>query len=56
MLDGHPAEGLIYAFGAPVSADMALGTLAGGCEARVMSGAAKEIYYAFLDQPVPEPG
>ncbi|OBK53248.1 PE-PPE domain-containing protein [Mycobacterium sp. 1081908.1] len=56
VINGDPVDGLIYAFGAPVSADMALGTLAGGFEARVISGAAKEIYYAFLDQPVPPPG
>lgn len=56
VVNGDPVGGLIYAFGAPVAADMALGTLAGGFEARVISGAAKEIYYAFLDQPVPPPG
>ncbi|OBA73217.1 hypothetical protein A5641_06165 [Mycobacterium sp. 1554424.7] len=56
VVNGDPVNGLIYAFGAPVAADMALGTLAGGFEARVIAGAAKEIYYAFLDQPVPPPG
>jgi PE-PPE domain/PE family len=56
VVNGDPVDGLIYAFGAPVAADVALGTLAGGFEVRVIVGAAETIYYAIQGVPVPPPG
>lgn len=38
-INGDPTGGLIYAFGAPIAADVALGTLAGGFETEVLLGA-----------------
>jgi hypothetical protein len=40
VANGDPVGGLVYAFGAPVAADMALFTLAGGFELEVLLGAA----------------
>jgi hypothetical protein len=39
-IGGDPVNGLVYAFGAPVAADMGLGTLAGGFELAVLLAAA----------------
>ena len=43
VVNGDRAGGLIYAFGAPLAADVALDTLAGGFEFRVLAGAATQI-------------
>lgn len=40
VVNGDPAGGLVYAFGAPVAADVALGMLAAGFELQVLLGAA----------------
>jgi hypothetical protein len=40
VLNGDPAGGLVYAFGAPVAADVGLGTLAAGFELDVLLDAA----------------
>jgi hypothetical protein len=42
-INGDPIGGLIYAFGAPVAADVAVGTLAGGFELEVLLDAATSI-------------
>ncbi|MBW0015412.1 PE-PPE domain-containing protein [Mycobacterium sp.] len=55
-ISGDPTGGLIYAFGAPVAADVGLATIAGGFELRVIYGAAKTIYYAIMGVPEPPPG
>jgi hypothetical protein len=56
VVNGDPVNGLIYAFGAPVAADVALGTLAGGFEFRVLSRAATLIYYAVTGTQEPPLG
>jgi hypothetical protein len=56
VVNGDPVTGLIYAFGAPVAADVALGTLASGFELRVVSSAANEIYYAVSGTSAPPLG
>ncbi|BBZ50075.1 PE-PPE domain-containing protein [Mycobacterium heidelbergense] len=43
VINGDPTGGLTYAFGAPVAADVALATLAGGFEFRVFEHAADTI-------------
>ncbi|OIN78634.1 PE family protein [Mycobacterium malmoense] len=43
VINGDPTGGLIYAFGAPVAADVALATLGGGFEFRVFEHAADTI-------------
>jgi hypothetical protein len=43
IVNGDPTGGLIYAFGAPIAADVALATLAGGFEFRVFEHAAAQI-------------
>lgn len=44
---GDPVGGLVYAFGAPIAADTALGTMAGGLEFGVIAGAAGTIIGDF---------
>jgi hypothetical protein len=56
VVNGDPVNGLIYALGAPVAADVALGTLASGFELRVVSSAANEIYYAVSGTSAPPLG
>ncbi|WP_176456306.1 PE family protein [Mycobacterium marinum] len=41
-INGDPAGGLVYAFGAPIAANIALGTLAGGFELRAFLGVASQ--------------
>jgi hypothetical protein len=40
VVNGDPIGGLVYAFGAPVAADVALGMLSGGFELEVLLDAA----------------
>ena len=47
IVNGDPVNGLIYAFGAPVAADTALLTLAGGFELRVLEHSAVSIIDDF---------
>jgi hypothetical protein len=56
VVNGDPVNGLVYAFGAPVAADVALGTLAGGFEAVAFQKAASTIYYALMGKTPPPPG
>ncbi|MGA7050893.1 MAG: PE-PPE domain-containing protein, partial [Mycobacterium sp.] len=46
-INGDPTGGLIYAFGAPVAADLAISTLAGGFELQLLSEAATSIFGDF---------
>ena len=55
VLDGHPVDGLIYAFGAPLAADTALATIFGGFEVRVFQHAASTILGAFTDSAYTPP-
>jgi PE-PPE domain/PE family len=47
IINGDPVGGLVYAFGAPVAADVGLGTLAAGFEFRVLQHAAQSIIGDF---------
>jgi PE-PPE domain/PE family len=54
-VNGDPVGGLAYAFGAPVAADVALGTLAAGFEFRVVEHAATTIVGNVMNTYMPPP-
>jgi hypothetical protein len=54
-VNGDPVGGLVYAFGAPVAADVALGTLAAGFEFRVVEHAATTIVGNVMNTYMPPP-
>lgn len=53
MTNGNPVGGLVYALGAPVSADLGLDMLAASFEFRVLYKAASTIYYTLTGTPEP---
>jgi PE-PPE domain/PE family len=55
VINGDPTGGLIYAFGAPVAVDVAMGTLAGGFEFRVIESAATSIIDTLTGTIPPSP-
>jgi PE-PPE domain/PE family len=55
VLNGHPVDGLVYAFGAPLAADTALFTLFGGFEVRVLEHAVQSIIGGYTGVTVAPP-
>src|SRR5580693_2781792 len=55
VVNGDPVGGLVYAFGAPVAANVALGTLATGFEFRVVEHAATTIVGNVMNTYMPPP-
>ena len=55
VVNGDPVGGLVYAFGAPVAANVALGTLATGFEFRVVEHAATTIVGDVMNTYMPPP-
>jgi PE-PPE domain/PE family len=55
VVNGDPVGGLVYAFGAPVAANVALGTLATGFELRVVEHAATTIVGNVMNTYMPPP-